>query len=548
MNEVKNMDIDKDACKTVIATNAPEYFSDNENCKFIALGTDNDQKASYVILMLKSNWNISSIKQIEALINHISSYPPSVPAIILGAEFQFPFTGDFEKIKKVFKDVERDSAVKKLCNVVLARSRSIGVRGHITKQYLVEVLGFSSNEIEVIYDQQASVSEDSLKDFVKTNIPFLESNIAAIHHFQKKPKVFNEVPLNFDRRLVVGKPYLKDTGDKVKLCLDVTLNGELKCLWVETKTLHAKYFTVDRLDPFLLILIPFAMRNGHNIESQTPATDRLLYNIREVLIPNLCAGDKRLYHTSLLIPSCGEALPSGKLTATGMSCGIDSFYSTMSGINSNLESHRLNAIYCGNYLYGNDGLIFERARKVAKELELPFVSTSTNINEELGLPHLETHFYKTLFGVIALRRFFKAYYYSSAGNFTNFSLKRNGSNDTSLYELLLLYVFSDENFQILSGGGGITRLEKTRRLINFAPAQSNLNVCIYPNRTKNCGKCGKCLRTLLTLDMLGALDKFDKAFDTDDYRLNREEHMRYLKGRSNDYMLKEVYEHFFAPN
>ncbi|WP_334050866.1 hypothetical protein [Alteromonas gracilis] len=537
---------DKDKCELIIATNAPEYFNDHENYKFIALGADSDQKASYVVLMLQTNWNVKSVEQIEALTHHVSAYPKHTPAVIIGAEFQFPTSVSFEKIITSYRNVRRDNAVAELCNTVLTRSDAIGVRGSVTKDYLVRVLNFAPEKIEVVYDSKELNSKEKLIEFVNKNIPVLKRHVNDVLRFQKKPKVFKEYPVNFDKNLEVGKPFLERNGDAIRLCINITVNNKRKCLWVETDKQYADFLTVDRIDPFLLVLIPFAMRNGHDIVSQSPVSDRLMYNVQEVLIPNLCAGDRRLHYPNLCIDTCGSALPSGKLIATGMSCGIDSFYSAMEALSTSLSTHKLNALYCGNYLYGNEGLIFERARHVTKQLDLRFVSTSTNINQELGLPHIETHFYKTLFGVIALRQLFKMYYYSSAGNFTGFSLERNGSNDTALYELLLLYVFSDENFQILSGGGGITRVEKTRRLVDFAPAQRYLNVCVYPNNVKNCGKCGKCLRTLLTLDMLGALDKFNNVFDISEYKDNREEHMRYLKGRADDYMLREVYEHFLV--
>jgi hypothetical protein len=532
--------------KITIATNAPEYFNHNDIYRFVALGDDSEKNASHIVLMLPTNWNINSIEQIETLTHQVSAYPLSTSAFIIGAEFQFPANVTFEKIKAVFKNTKRDGAVKKLCQTILSRSPSIGVRGDITKAYLVEVLGFSPETIDVIYEPNTSASDDRLENFVNKNAPFLLNHLSNICRFQKNPLIFNQQPLNFDRKLLVGKPFLEQNGDKARLNLVITVNGRDHCLWVETHKQYTNYLTVDRIDPFLLLLIPFAMRKGHDIVSQTPASDRLIYNVKEVLIPNLCSGDSRLHFPDLNIPSSGESLPCGELIATGMSCGIDSFYSTMVTLTNDLESHKLNALYCGNYLYGNESLIYERADSVARQLNLPLISTSTNINKELDLPHIETHFYKTLFGVIALRKLFKAYYYSSAGNFTGFNLKGNGSNDTALYELLLLYVFSDENFQILSGGGGATRLEKTERLINFSPARFNLNVCIFPNKEKNCGQCGKCLRTLLTLDMLGALDKFSNVFDIDNYKNNREVHLQYLKGRANDYMLKDVYEYFYV--
>lgn len=530
----------------LIATNAPEYFVDDKEYSFVLLGTDDKFEASFILLMLSTNWNSKSIEQIEALTYHIANYPEETPAFIIGAEFQFPPSAEIAKIKSTFRNPNRDIAVSSLCSTVLERSSSIGVRGKVTKEYLVDVLGFAADKIDIVFDPSKEDNRDGLSKFIERNKVKLGIYFNEILNFQKKPRVFNELPKNFRKEIFISRPFLERNGNKIRLCINLELNGRSKTIWVETASQHSEHFITDRLDPFLLVLIPFAMRKGHDLVSETPISDRLFYNINEVLIPNLCAGDSRLHKTNLLIPSCGEAPPSGSLTATGMSCGIDSFYSAMTAYQTGLETHKLNALYCGNYLYGNEGLVFDRAQAVAGQLEVPIVTTSTNINQELNLPHIETHFYKTLFGVLSLRKLFKSYFYSSAGNFTNFNLKRNASNDTALHELLLLYVFSDENFQILSGGGGLKRVEKTKLLLDFEPAQNFLNVCIYPNLEKNCGKCGKCLRTLLTLDMYDALDKFRNTFDVDGYLENRESHMLYLKGRKKDIMLKEVYAYFFS--
>ena len=201
-------------------------------------------------------------------------------------------------------------------------------------------------------------------------------------------------------------------------------------------------------------------------------------------------------------------------------------------------------MYCGNYLYGNEGAIYERAELAAEDLALPLVRTTTNINEALRLPHVYTHFFKTMFGVLALRKLFRIYYYSSAEDFSHFNLKDNSIRDTAELELLLLYVFSCPDFQVVSGGAKSERIEKTRAICTLATAKKFLNVCIYPEKKLNCGKCGKCMRTLLMLDMLSSLDLFRSVFDIDEYRRTRLDSFVYLVEQKRSIMLSEVYRHF----
>jgi hypothetical protein len=234
----------------------------------------------------------------------------------------------------------------------------------------------------------------------------------------------------------------------------------------------------------------------------------------------------------------------GNEVGTGMSCGVDSFYTVSLYKKSKFESMNLTTLYCGNYLYGNHGEIYDRAKLVAHDLDLPLVCTTTNINEAISLPHLNTHFFKTMFGVLALRKLFRIYFYSTAEDFSHFRLKDNSINSTVEIELLLLYVFSCSDFQVVTGGAKSERLEKTRHIGSFTTAHKFLNVCLYPEKKVNCGKCGKCIRTLLMLDMTNQLDLFKDVFDIQEYRSNRLDSFALLAAQKKAVMLSDVYKHF----
>jgi hypothetical protein len=149
-----------------------------------------------------------------------------------------------------------------------------------------------------------------------------------------------------------------------------------------------------------------------------------------------------------------------------------------------------------------------------------------------------------MFGVLALRKLFRIYYYSTTEDFSYFNLKGNGTNDTAMIELLLLYTFSCSDFQVVTGGVKNERLEKTVAICKLPAAKNNLNVCLYPEVEKNCGKCAKCMRTLLMLDMLNSLDLFQTVFDIDEYHRTRLDSFVYLVQEKNSIMLSEVYKYF----
>lgn len=227
-----------------------------------------------------------------------------------------------------------------------------------------------------------------------------------------------------------------------------------------------------------------------------------------------------------------------------MSCGVDSFYTTLTRLDANAKTAKLTHLYCGNYAYGNDGPIYERAEVVAEELGLPLVKTATNINDVLKLPHIHTHFYKTIFGVLCVKKLFQYYYYSTTEDLGTFNISANATKDTSNSELLLLYAFSSPNLTFLTGGGQVHRVDKCFRLTGEPIVRRHLNVCIHPNPNVGCGTCGKCVRMLVTLDMADAVDKFGEVFDVEFYKKNRLRYFAYLWDQEHNRKVSPIFHHF----
>ncbi len=523
---------------TKIATNVPLFLPRPIGYEIFQLG-DRTGEASAIVLLLGKNWGGGSIDSIRALTHWVSAYPKDIPCYIIGCESTIP-TKDLRK----YLMKAREDVIRALCDEVLSRSKSIGVRGEITYLYLTEILGYREDQVDIIYNDDDSNNEEKLQDFLKKNgcsFRELEKSFLA---FQGKPRIFYERPMTFDKVITIPPPYITSSEGNARLCADVLIDGQSKTIWCETADSYSDYLLSERADAFLCGLLPYAMRTGKDILCQVPVTEQFLHNLSEILIPHLCAHDTRLYPTKIIAPVDSSPLSSGGAVGTGMSCGVDSFYTVSMYKDSPFSSMNLTHLYTGNYLYGNDSEVYERAELVAKDLSLPLVRTATNLNEVLNLPHLFTHFFKTMFGVLALRKLFKIYYYSTAEDFSHFDLKNNSIKDTAIFELLLLYAFSCSDFQVVTGGAKSERVEKTRAVVAFPTAQKFLNVCLYPNRKLNCGKCAKCRRTLLTIDMLDSLEIFQGVFDTEEYQKTRLDSFVYLAQQKNSIMLSEVYQYF----
>lgn len=525
----------------IIATNTPFSFAFKEGYDFIRLG-ETSSVPSMIVLMLPKNFGTASVDDLKALTQLVSAYASSVPCYIIGCESTIPNENLTRYLNK-----EREDAVRELCNEVLKRSKSIGVRGEITSRYLVEIIGLDADRVDNIYDKARPDNARYIRKFLEKNDCELKSFVFNILRFQRSPqKVTAGRGPGFRDEIVLNKPYITAVARRVRLNCDVEIDGQTKTLWCETSEKYEDYLLKERADAFLSVIVPYAMRTGRNIICRAPVTEQFLHNLTEVLIPQLSTYDPRLHRSTIIATGDSSRITNGDGRATGMSCGVDSFYAASLYTSSKFSSMNLTHLYVGNYLYGNGGEIYTRAALVADEMELPLVETTTNINSELALPHLPTHFFKTMFGVLALRKLFQTYYYATTQDFSHFELHGNGSKDTAYIELLLLYVFSCADFQVITGGVKSERAEKTKALASFGPALRHLNVCMNPHATSNCGTCGKCRRTLVTLDCFGLLDKFKDVFPVDEYRSNRFENFVYLMSHKKSTYLADVYAHFKA--
>ncbi len=305
-------------------------------------------------------------------------------------------------------------------------------------------------------------------------------------------------------------------------------------LWFRVPAEYGERLCTERSDAFVVAMLWYAMLVGSDIEFETPMSKRLHQGLTEKLLPTLAEhGAGRI---RLLGPVSDAVLPCAGAVGTGMSCGVDSFYTMMThGTGSQGPLTHLTYYAAGLHVPpGSDDVektyaALERvgaenirmAAAVSAASGLPFVSVVTNLDRDFyrgGVAY--TAMYRYLACTLALGRLFGTYVSSSSGHVGD--LGAGVVVPTQNYERLicdccqtetLAYVNSDE----------VARTEKLKVVADNPLFQRYASVCFNDCA---CGECIGCWKTMFPLDILGKLDLFGGVFDLPRYYARREELVR----------------------
>lgn len=343
---------------------------------------------------------------------------------------------------------------------------------------------------------------------------------------------------------------------------ELTIDGNAEIVKTEICEDFIQYAVTDRIDAFVLGLLMFAIKNGYDFVSELPITDELKYNLENHLISPLCSINNTFYCSNIKAPTISASKRIANIVATGISCGVDSLYTIQQHTKEELPpNRRINTLAFFNIGAAMKGakqlrtpLVEGRlllARNFANEYGYKFLFVESNlhliINKYVPYSHIEHHTFMGLFCIHLLQPCIRCYYYSSGYAYNQFSLGEFHGNEciTARFDLLNMFCGSIGDMKLYSAGGEKSRLEKTRALLDYEPAQKYLNVCV--DEVENDGTCFKCIRTMLTIDALGEIDKFSKVFDVSAYKQNRFFYLKrlYLDAKfRNDSYFREILPYF----
>ena len=327
-----------------------------------------------------------------------------------------------------------------------------------------------------------------------------------------------------------------------KIRCSISINGEEDAIYAVVSDNVVGYLDEFRADAFVVGMLYFAMSHECDIRSDVPISDELYYNLDNHFIDALSHQDSGLYRTRLLMSTIPAAEKTVSIVATGISCGVDCLHTIYVNEHIQMPSFRIthlafynvgshqtgkNDVYDSNLRKGR----FDLCKSFADEYGYTFYTIDSNIHEVIerhgGYSHINNHSYMASFCILLLQKGISRYFYSAGYPYTDFRVYKSYKNevlDSAMYDLLTFFCISIGGLKVYSAGGNIKRIDKTRLIASYKPAQKYLNVCV--NSPRNDGVCFKCIRTLLSIDATGNVDDFKSVFDVEKYRANKSNYIR----------------------
>lgn len=354
----------------------------------------------------------------------------------------------------------------------------------------------------------------------------------------------------------IASPQITYAAGKARLTSNLIVDDVPHPLWFEVAEKFGKYLCDERSDAFVLAILYWCMRKGHDIQCEAPLTDRLYHHLCDQFLPpfyklngmgddSSVKSSERGHRVKIISETAPEIdHPSdGHRVGTGISCGVDSLHvfacHTEVDVACVWRAHVTTGISSMDSSEGREMAwrgMRQQAEAFCRDVGLELVVGDTNFDREC-LPGLQWDGMTTfgnLFCVFALQKLWSVYYVASDCDILNFNMRfRSLWQDPARYEYFLFPHISLPHLDVRMDGQAHSRVEKVRDILSYAPARKYLNVCwrIHEGHRNGTYDCPKCMRTLLNLEVWNAVDQFSDVFDVDYYHSHFHEFLaEYYRG------------------
>ena len=345
--------------------------------------------------------------------------------------------------------------------------------------------------------------------------------------------------------IYIGKPYLTNNGEFVRLCADLKRPAGDFTFWFEVPKEYGQYLCTERSNSFVLAILEYAMYLDCDIRCEVPLDESLHYQL--VNYCNIIA-DNLEYRSRITIntPFDSDRIESVGGVGTGFSAGVDSFYSVLKHLNSDEHSYKLTHLVIANNgaftLQKND--VSEKhfwnqvkyLLPASQDLGLPLISINTNSGDMMAHIHVANRYELHLFGntpiklastIYALQKLFSVYYIASSFTLDEFSFGKFDTYSTLLYYAKLI---STPILQFYASGSEVKRIQKVEYICNNKTVQKYLTVDLHQKDSKNI----KTIRTMFELYSLNMLDQYNEVFNIQDFKAHLSDRLGWYLGSPHE--------------
>lgn len=347
----------------------------------------------------------------------------------------------------------------------------------------------------------------------------------------------------------IGHPRNVEDNDCSRVEADIFLGGQkVGILRLEVPIEFAEGLCYDRSDCFVVGLLGYALKHGHDITFDAPITDMLKDSIEHDFVDVVCQHQPTIHHTRLFGQTITPIHKNAEVRAMGLSCGVDCLFT--------VKRRMLDPSLGDRYFFMTDAHMQSReqdedamarrfeplrqnAEEFAKKMGIPLIVARTNWGPCLldDLTIINNTTFCNCFAALAMQNLFSRYYLASGGPVVDFAARylKNGmfNTDCSNYDLLSLGAFSTPSLRFIVDGLE-ERVKKIESLLEWPDCWDNLDVCEkhydghVGNGTFDCHKCMHTVNEILSVGGIEALERFKKTFDVEYVKQHRDEFLAYL--------------------
>lgn len=279
-------------------------------------------------------------------------------------------------------------------------------------------------------------------------------------------------------------------------------------------------------DPFLVGMLPVAMKLGEAMTVDGPVSTRLAHGIEQYQQVLMAWWPDSFNHVEVyyrdLQSRRNDLRPAG--VGCSFSGGVDSFYTVFRQLSPQPDSDdfRLTHALMVNGFdqivdfegTGSSQRLYDIYQPVMEELGVTFLMIDSNLKLYRdavfeGYELVRSYGSPLSACVHACQKIFGRFSLASHATYAYQDLEPFGSHP------VLDHLLSTDQLQMMHYGSAASRVDKLRYLARFPQVRESLRVCFAApmfneprGSVVNCCRCEKCVRTIVTLDILGLREAF----------------------------------------